>query len=178
MLPKVWLVCLLIVLGNKEDFTFKTILFLAFCILAVFLSYDWTYTIAGSELMGFNGLIEIYLYWRIFEMFRSPRIDIGYVILTCSVPMLAYAVMQRLGLDYPHPMWTIPYHRAISTQGNPVFLSMLIGMIFPLAWHYFRTCKSITYFCLLAIMTLALWAAGSKNGWMAALVGIGVYELV
>lgn len=173
VLPKAWTLSLLVVWWESSRETDLVESLLIFCCVSMVLvlSFDWCTSVLGCELMGFGGLVQIFLYCEVFRM--SKGTDPAPAILAFVVPVCLYAVLQRLGIDYAHHTWTIPHGRAISTQGNPVFLSIVIGMIFPLAVNSKQ--KGWAWSSLLAIIVGGLWAANSKSGILAATVGTLCY---
>lgn len=182
ILPKVFFFSFLILCISFEeipstDLDKPALLLLASMIISTLISRDWSTSILGSELMGFGGLIQVFIYAVVFKLCYQKKEEAGKAIVLFSIPMLTYAILQKLGFDYSHPSWSIPSGRSVSTQGNPVFLSMTIGMIVPLVVHFGLNSKTerLAYFWLMVIIAGGLWSAGSRCGWLAGSVGTLAY---
>lgn len=158
--------------------------FLAVCGLSACFAWDRTAAVLGYEQQGFYGLVALVTYGSLWGLAVAwgPGERVNYLRVSTAAGALVclYAVAQRLGYDVPHP-WGAYVGRAHGTLGSPVWLSEMLGITTPLvvAYAWLRmTSKSKPWlgWCLITVWAFGLAAAGSWCGYLAAIVGLGVYR--
>lgn len=117
---------------------------------------------------------------------RRVRERLFSALVLSSIPVSAYGLLQRCGLD-PLP-WSLDMsERCSSTLGNPVFLGGYLAMLLPTtaylaiqSWQVVRPGsgqrgKWPYYFAAFVLQVVALWATGSRGPLLGAVTGMSVF---
>lgn len=101
--------------------------------------------------------------------------------LALSVAFLAsaYSILQYFGIDWVWPRALNPYGgRAVSTFGNPNFLSSYLVTLLPLAALYYLKAvdvgRRLAYGVLVLMMWASLLASLTRSSWVGGLFGLAV----
>jgi len=131
----------------------------------------WGWRVWATLALWFFGLG----YW--FHWFRPRRIFLGLEV--AAILLSVYTLLQRLELD---PLsWTSLYGtRAHATLENPNTLALFLALVAPFFLLRLRS-ESRREFAVgsggIVLLFLALWASGSRSGWLAMLAGLGATGL-
>ena len=89
-----------------------------------------------------------------------------------------YGIMQTFGIDWVWPRMLSPYgSRAVSTFGNPNFLSSYLVMLLPFAWMYYirqeNFWRRAFYWIVLLAYCASLLASMTRSSWIGAIAAMG-----
>ncbi len=100
------------------------------------------------------------------------------VVVFASVPVCAYAILQKAGLD-PMPWRDDVTFRCSSTLGNPVFLGAYASMLLPITAALILRARAYwLYACIWALQAAALGATGSRGPLVGGLAGLLMFALL
>jgi len=174
-----------------------TLLFVGVILLATATSVAPVLSLWGSYIRG-EGTYTILCYAALFflglgALRRPHQIErLVTAILLASMPVSLYAIMQRVGLD-PIPWAGLAArvtYRAVSTQGNPIFLGAYLIMVIPLTVVRLvdsfsnSTTKAaspfaiqVSYAFLLELQIIALVLGQSRGPLLGLLAGMACFFL-
>ena len=122
--------------------------------------------------------------WLCFKHIRGGGIkEICDIFIAVAAIASAYGVLQNLGMEF---LWhvDISYQfgaRAVSTFGNPNFLSSYITLVLPLALVYFLKAKDkpalFYYFGIIILFAIYLAISATRSSWLGAGAGMVVLFL-
>ena len=123
----------------------------------------------------------IYACVRYFKNFDAA--EAAGLLLAVGAIASVYGLMQNAGIDI---FWNVDISgefgaRAVSTFGNPNFLSSFLALFLPLSLYYFLAARKAEekfyYFALILIYSAYLAVAQTRSSWLGAAVGFCVLFL-
>ncbi|MDR0952963.1 MAG: O-antigen ligase family protein [Elusimicrobiota bacterium] len=148
----------------------------------------WAFAWAFFPVFKMAGLFDVYAIliwcfgiWLCYKILKPFNLQ-KFVDIFIAVAALAalYGIMQNLGFDI---FWKVNISkefgaRAVSTFGNPNFLSSYIVLFLPLAFIFFIKAESLSarfyYFAIIILFSVFLAISMTRSSWLGALAAICV----
>ncbi|MBI4056465.1 MAG: hypothetical protein HY399_02850, partial [Elusimicrobia bacterium] len=128
---------------------------------------------------GYGGLLWLGGLWAAWRLTRRGSVwDYWHLLLAVGFFASGYGILQYLGVEIIWPNQLDPYGgRAVSTFGNPNFLSSYLVVLLPLALVFFLKARSLGEKCFYGVHVLlfeaSLICSLTRSSWLGAGVAIG-----
>jgi len=170
---------------QKTPLNLSIFVFLFICGLSTLFSVSPRLSLWGMHGFYFEGFLSFLCYGIIYFItvnYVTDKRKILKTLLTASVIVSVYALLQATGITFFVWRGTQPYPRVWSTFGNPNFLGPYLIMIIPMYLIFLMKAKTINkkllYSLFILISVLALIFTYSRAAWLGIAVGLTVFALM